>query len=338
MTVIQAVDHAPGPLPPTTTMSVETIEPGHGRIVVRNDGFSNVFSELSAAYPLKLLSPQIPSSDVSVVYMLSYGGGLVGGDCVQLHAEVHDGARLAMLSQVTPFFGLLPCAYCRPRGMHQGSTKVFKTRPGHRLAALVDAGTTTQQKLAVHVSPGSALFLLPDPVTCFRDAKYHQSQTFHLAKDSSAVLLDWITSGRKSLGEEWAFSRYYSLNEVFVDGKRIARDATLLDEPDTQEGPLIPRTLAQRMAPYSCYATVIMYGDLVRRTSQNLSAAYSAITVFKQNRPPPLLWSLSPICDENGWVLRVAGKDTEDVKVWLGKALSDLESVLGVDVYRRAFS
>ncbi|KAI9060612.1 UreD-domain-containing protein [Trametes sanguinea] len=318
MTVIQAVDDAPGPLPPTTTMSAETIEPGHGRIVVRNDGFSNVFSELSAAYPLKLLSPQIPSSDVSVVYMLSYGGGLVGGDCVQLRAEVLDGARLAMLSQ--------------------GSTKVFKTRPGHRLAALVEAGATTQQKLAVRVSPGSALFLLPDPVTCFRDAKYHQSQTFHLAKESSAVLLDWITSGRKSLGEEWAFSRYYSLNEVFVDGKRIARDATLLDEPDSPEGPLIPRTLAQRMAPYSCYATVIMYGDLVKRTCQNLSAAYSAITVFKQNRPPPLLWSLSPICDEKGWVLRVAGKDTEDVKVWLGKALSDLESVLGVDVYRRAFS
>lgn len=152
------------------------------------------------------------------------------------------------------------------------------------------------------------------------------------------MLLDWITSGRKSLGEEWAFSRYYSLNEVFVDGKRIARDATLLDEQDAQEGPLIPRTLAERMAPYSCYATVILYGKLVQRTCHGLSAAYSAITVFKQHRPPPLLWSLSPICDGRGWVLRVAGKDTEDVKVWLGKALVDLDSIIGVDVFRRAFS
>lgn len=118
MTVLHVVHKAPELLLPTTIMSVETIQPGHGRVVVRNDGFSNVFSELSAAYPLKLLSPQIPSSNVSVVYMLSYGGGLVGGDRVQLHAEVLDGARLAMLSQVTPSLGLLLRAYCRPWRVH----------------------------------------------------------------------------------------------------------------------------------------------------------------------------------------------------------------------------
>ena len=81
-------------------MSVRSIQPGHGRIVVRNDGFSNVFSELSAAYPLKLLSPQLSSSNVSVVYMLSYGGGLVGGDQIQMDVEVLHGAHLALLSQV----------------------------------------------------------------------------------------------------------------------------------------------------------------------------------------------------------------------------------------------
>lgn len=81
-------------------MSLDAIQPGHGRVVLRNDGNSNIFTEMSAMYPLKLLSPQLPSSDVSVVYMLSYGGGLVGGDRVQLSVEVQDGARLAILSQV----------------------------------------------------------------------------------------------------------------------------------------------------------------------------------------------------------------------------------------------
>lgn len=81
-------------------MTLDAIQPGHGRVVLRNDGSSNIFTEMSAMYPLKLLSPQLPSSDVSVVYMLSYGGGLVGGDRVQLSVEVQDGARLAILSQV----------------------------------------------------------------------------------------------------------------------------------------------------------------------------------------------------------------------------------------------
>lgn len=196
----------------------------------------------------------------------------------------------------------------------------------------------TTQTLEVHVASSSALFLLPDPVTCFRSARYHQSQTFHLAEDSSAVLLDWITSGRRSLGEEWAFSRYYSLNEVWVAGRRIARDVTLLEERDHQAGPLPARTLGKTLAPYSCYATMIMYGGLVQDTIRHLSAAYNAITVFKQPGPPPLIWSLSAICEGKGCIVRVAAKETEDVKTWLGKALSDLEGVLGVDVYRRAFS
>ncbi len=82
-------------------MAPSKLEQGHGRVVLHNDGNANVFSEMSATYPLKLLSPQLPSPDVSVVYMLSYGGGLVGGDRVQLDVEVYDGARLALLSQVS---------------------------------------------------------------------------------------------------------------------------------------------------------------------------------------------------------------------------------------------
>ena len=76
------------------------IEQGHGRVILRNDGSGNVFSELAATYPLKLLSPRLPSPNVSIVYMLSYGGGLVGGDSVLLDVEVHDEARLVILTQV----------------------------------------------------------------------------------------------------------------------------------------------------------------------------------------------------------------------------------------------
>lgn len=119
---------APTYCTPLLSMSVRSIQPGHGRIVVRNDGFSNVFSELSAAYPLKLLSPQLPSSNVSVVYMLSYGGGLVGGDQVQVDVEVLNGARLALLSQVIGHIGSFR-ASCETGGCARAPPKCSRRVP-----------------------------------------------------------------------------------------------------------------------------------------------------------------------------------------------------------------
>ncbi len=316
-------------------MNPRKIEQGHGRVVLHNHASGNVFSELAATYPLKLLAPRLPSQTVSIVYMLNYGGGLVGGDRICLHVEVHDAACLVILSQVSHVHLSMVCILLK---YDQGSTKVFKTRPGQRLSANNHVYPITAQSLTVRVAPASALFLLPDPVTCFRDAKYHQTQTFHLSKDSSAVLLDWLTSGRKSLGEEWVFSRYYSLNEVFVDNHRIAKDAMLLEERGPDASPLTRRSLADSLTPYSCYATVIIYGPLVRDVTRHLSEAYSVITVFKQLAPPSLLWSFSPICAGEGCIVRVAASETEDVKHWLREALRDLEKTLGIDLYRKAFS
>ena len=88
-------------LPSAIAMAPSKIQQGHGRVVLRNDGSENVFSELAATYPLKLLSPQLPSPDVSIIYVLSYGGGLVGGDRVHLNVEVRDSSRLVILSQVS---------------------------------------------------------------------------------------------------------------------------------------------------------------------------------------------------------------------------------------------
>jgi UreD urease accessory protein len=73
---------------------------GHGRISVSQHAGKAVFTERSATYPLKLLSPRVPADGVAVVYVLGYGGGLVGGDEVVLSVEILDGAKLVMLTQV----------------------------------------------------------------------------------------------------------------------------------------------------------------------------------------------------------------------------------------------
>lgn len=80
---------------------VEKVGAGKGRIEVRSDGCEAVLSELSYSYPLKLLSPRLSLPEVAVVYVLTYGGGLVAGDVVDLHVNIKDGRSLVLLTQVT---------------------------------------------------------------------------------------------------------------------------------------------------------------------------------------------------------------------------------------------
>lgn len=222
---------------------------------------------------------------------------------------------------------------------------MFKSRVGKRLASfepnarVTESQTsTTKQTLCFHVAAESILLLLPEPVTCFRHATYQQSQKFYLAEGSaSAIILDWITSGRMSMGEEWAFSRYHSVNEVFVQGRRVAKDVVLLDDTELNGG--VPsRTLSERMRPYVCYAMLFLYGPHLLSIITKVMESYNRIRVFKTSVPDGLIWSASPIDSRKlGIVIRVAGIETEIVKEWLKEALVGLEVLIGRDAYKRIF-
>ncbi|KAI0001901.1 UreD urease accessory protein-domain-containing protein [Russula vinacea] len=283
-------------------MSYTSQDAGHGKITAQIHSNQVEFPVLAYTYPLKLLSPRMQQERVGV-----------------------------------------------------GSTKVFKTRSGARAAVRSapskpnDPTTTTTQRLDVSIATGGALFLLPDPVTCFRDAAYHQVQTFRLAHGASAALLDWYTSGRRARGEEWVFAEYYSANEVFVGGVRTARDVVLLNgAPAPSDGAgagadgqlLLPRrtALADRMRPYACYATVLLYGPLVQGVVRELEERMEKISVFRVGEPLDVLWSMSGVHgDAGGRVVRVAGRETEEVKMWLCNALRGLVDVIGAEVYSKAF-
>ena len=59
------------------------------------------FPEMMYTYPLKLLAPRLSGTRrAAIVYMLSYGGGLLGGDRVRLDIDVGSGVKLLLLSQV----------------------------------------------------------------------------------------------------------------------------------------------------------------------------------------------------------------------------------------------
>jgi urease accessory protein len=73
---------------------------GHGKITAQIHNNQVVFPVLSYMYPLKLLSPRMQQEGVAVVYMMTYGGGLVGGDRISLSINIEKDAQLVILSQV----------------------------------------------------------------------------------------------------------------------------------------------------------------------------------------------------------------------------------------------
>jgi urease accessory protein len=83
---------------------------GKGRAELHVFGDNAHFAELSYTYPLKLLSPRATTAGeneaaerVAILYSLTYGGGLIGGDRVELSLDLKDRAKLVLLTQVCTF-------------------------------------------------------------------------------------------------------------------------------------------------------------------------------------------------------------------------------------------
>ena len=344
-----------------------------GRAVLRRDVpleelGAPQFSHLEFTFPLRLLAPRGASEDatvnaakhdttspvkkcVGILFIVSFGGGLVSGDFVRLNVDVGEYTRLLMLTQ--------------------GSTKVYKERRGGDLPQQVlhVSGPKEVSRQCIHytVRENATLVLLPAPVTCFARSRYAQVQRFDLMSSatSSLVLLDWFTSGRLAVDHErvpefWHFYLYHSRNEVSIDGHVIARDRQHLAQelPETLSE---TTDLARRCEPYTCFANVLLYGPECTALCAALTKEYSQIQQPQpflrssgsrgQVTPPDVVWSLSPLCSgapvpgcdykvdtfsDKGLVVRIAGTKTDTVRVWLYEHLHLVRHMIGADMYRVA--
>lgn len=215
---------------------------------------------LNYQYPLKLVSPaplrleQDPHYLVHTVYLLTYGGGLVAGDAVDLRVAVEQRTRLVLLTQ--------------------GSTKLFRSP---------DRKVTSRQRMSVDIAPGSALCYLPDPVQPFERSSFEQQQIYTMRPDSSTnsvhgnlCVLDWVSNGRSANGENWSFYRYGSKNEIHLasaDGHRklLLRDNVLLDDENVDHG------VAPRMDGLAVFGTLMLYGTLFETLGQFFMSEFSAL-------------------------------------------------------------
>ena len=215
---------------------------------------------LSYKYPLKLVSPAAqqntsePRRLVFAIYLLTYGGGLVAGDAIDLRVVVEETLRITFLTQ--------------------GSTKLFK-------APSPDVVST--QRLTVDLHRGSALCYLPDPVQPFEGSRFEQHQIFNLHQPGpeaphqspSLCFLDWVSNGRSANGEDWSLSRYGSKNELYLQfrdqtRKLLLRDNLFLDS-ESSDG------IASRMDGLAIFATLVLYGPVFGRLAQFFQNEFRAL-------------------------------------------------------------
>lgn len=286
---------------------------GKGHIVLsRASDTTQVLSTLSFQYPLKLISPRLLGQPCTSVFMMSYGGGLVGGDQIDLSVHVEDNTKLCLLTQ--------------------GSTKIFKQR------VVADRPTsTTSQTLRVKIKSGGLLALLPDPIQPFADSVYSQYQSFELHPDANLLVLDWVNSGRPARGENWTLNSYRSRNDILVisdpgsPSRLMLRDTLILNT-----------AIATSMNPHGCFATVILRGPLLRRFSDSVVAKFrSEDRVRRQSaaRASPLrqraTWTAGIVRD-GCCVVKIAGETGELVKDFLSELLvvKEMEILLGREALR----
>ncbi|RPA82362.1 UreD-domain-containing protein [Ascobolus immersus RN42] len=271
----------------------------------------NALRRIEFVYPLKLISSR-PSSKCITVFLLSYGGGLVAGDSINLDIYVDPNTRLCLLTQ--------------------GSTKIFKS-----------PSPTTSQTVTTHLGTGSTFLLLPDPLQPHATSRYTQTQRFYIPNDNSAnlLLLDWTTEGRSAMGEHWSLTDFKTCNEVYtigedgsVDGAELLlRDTLFLEGDDSAGDPLELHyrggPLKSRMEGVTCLATLLIRGPLFKELADHCVELFKTEPRvggrrgFDENEAQRERRRLSEgvvftVAEVRGFVVvRVSGADVERVRVWV---------------------
>ena len=202
---------------------------GSAYLTFTRSGADTVLTRAFATSPAKLIASKGRGS-TCWVYAATFGGGLVGGDDIQLRADVTAGARALLTTQA--------------------STKVYRSERRSR------------QGLTATVGANALLAVVPDPIVCFAKADFAQRQRYDLHPDASLVMVDWMTSGRHAAGERWVFSRYESRFDIRRGLQRVFFDGLVL-EPNTD-------AVAARMGRFDVYATIIVSGPLVAAAAAEL--------------------------------------------------------------------
>ena len=312
--------------------------PGEGHLVVQLEPPSlSALSTITFQYPLKLISPSPSAAQRSaLVFLLTYGGGLVGGDSINLTIDVLPKAKLSIATQ--------------------GHTKIFKS---------ASRAVVSRQHLRTSLRAGAAVCVLPDPVQPFAGSVYEQVQVFVLAPAASLCLLDWVSAGRTARGEDWDLWEWSGRNEVWAAAvagqegeEEKKKERLLLRDKVVLEGDrdgLKGMALKERMSGLGVFGTLVLKGPLVESLAEFFVEEFTALprigaqdfrsqetkdidtgvalapreiwrrARLEQEKEDGLLWSAARV--RGCTVVKFGARAVEGGRTWIGSMIGEEGSV-----------
>jgi urease accessory protein UreH/urease accessory protein UreF len=230
-----------------------TVAPGAARLVAAATGphGKTVLTQVANKAPARLLPMRTllaERSGSAWCALGNYGGGLLGGDRIDLHVDVERDGTLFLLSQ--------------------SSNKLYRTRgPEHK---------PTSMNLRASVAAGGLFVTTPDPSVPFANSAFESSQQVELEDGASAVVVDWLSAGRVSNDERWDFRSFTTRTELSVSGMRVVEAIALEAEGAGRAGGEAAAGFGFQLGKYlkcDAFATIIVAGPRTHAVAARLHAA-----------------------------------------------------------------
>lgn len=177
---------------------------GRLRLNYTRDGLRTITHDRHEG-PLRVLQRLYPEGPGICHHVLVHPpGGLVGGDVLEIEADLADGTHAVL---TTP-----------------GATRFYRS-----------AGATAVQQVRARVGDGARLEWLPLETIAYRHCLAENRQRFELAPGAEMMGWDLLALGLPAAGEHWdagTCTQHLDLPGVWLERARIdARDTRLLDSP-----------------------------------------------------------------------------------------------------------
>lgn len=148
--------------------------------------------------PLRILFPRTLEPEVTVAVIANTGGGLVGGDRLDMAMAAHDGARVLITSQA--------------------AEKAYRS-----------AGADCAIEVRLSVGAGAWLEWLPHETILFDGARLRRRLTLEVALRGRLMAGEMLVFGRRARGERLSRGLMREAWEVRREGRLVWADALHLD-------------------------------------------------------------------------------------------------------------
>ena len=189
------------------TGSRRPLNRGVVELSLRRSGPRTVVRDAYFRTPLQIMRPYyLDDTGTAYIYLLSPGGGVVGGDRYAITMTLETGARACMTTA--------------------SATKLYAS-----------PDSMARQRFEIILQAGTVFEYLPEQIIPYARSAFHQDMTVRLGKGALAVLAEIVAPGRLASGEAFAYYDYSSgLSMVDAQGRLLLRERTRLQPPNWDGG------------------------------------------------------------------------------------------------------